>query len=387
MSRVRVAVSVTAEASARLVGEGPRRDFVELAAATAGEIVYQPAAARRRGLLAKLWGPHIRQAWSMARSSHPDDATFLDGEHLAMPYLAFAWLLRRQPARVVFLGHLLTKPWKLRLLWLVTRLRRSGTIVVHSVEQQKAAERFAGAGWGVALVPYQVDTAFWVPAPHTTGERPRILAVGSENRDYETLVRAVEGLEADVTIAAGSHWARTTAGAARLPANVEYRSEPLNFAGLRSLYQQADMVVVPLYDAPNQSGVTTILEAMSCARPVIVTASRGQRECIEGPLITANGALDLAATADRGPHLFTSMPASGVATGVYVPVCDPEALRAAITHLLEDPRQAARMGAAGRAVAERSFTTGRFAHALAELLMPQANAVARESAPLSVAAS
>ncbi len=368
MSRVRIAVSVTAEAAARLVHDGPRRDFLALAAEAAGEVVYQPSPGRRSGLLPKLFGPHLRLAWGLARTTSASDVTFLDGEHLAIPYLASAALLRRRPERTVFLGHLLTKRWKLALLWLTTRIGGNGTLIVHSVEQQAAARRYLGPRWRIVLMPYQVDTAFWTAPLSNPLARPRVLAVGSESRDYDILVRAVDGLECDVTIAAGSHWARSTARAASLPGNVTYLSEPLPFAGLRELYRQADVVVVPLHDVANQSGITTMLEAMSCGRPVIVTASRGQRECLRGPLMRADGTLDAAATEDRGPHHFDASAAHPGSTGLYVPAGDAPALRHAISRLCDCRGEAAAMGGCGRAAAETHFTTGRFAAAIAREL-------------------
>ena len=72
---VRLFVSVTAERAASLTAVGPRRDFVEIAKATGGQIVYAPSAggsgsARR---LARTYGrrggPHADAARGTACSS------------------------------------------------------------------------------------------------------------------------------------------------------------------------------------------------------------------------------------------------------------------------------------------------------------------------------
>ncbi|MCC7362939.1 MAG: glycosyltransferase family 4 protein [Dehalococcoidia bacterium] len=379
---VLLAVSASEAETARLTAGGPRRDFLELTEAVGGTVVYREGV-KARGWRAKLLGPHVRQAWRVAGMARRGDVIFADGEHVGLPLLLFLAVRGRRPARVVMLGHLLSKRWKLALLWLATRAGPRGQLVLHSVEQHAIAAPRLGRRWRARLVPYQVDTAFWhaqegVEPPG----RKLVVAVGSENRDYETLTAAARGIDADVVIAAGSHWARETAAAGELPANVRYLSEPLGFAELRELYARAAVVAVPLHDVPNQSGVTTILEAMSMGVPVVVTASRGQRECVTGPLVTGDGARDALATADRGLQVLGGAAAPG-ATGLYVPPGDVAALRAALAQLLGDAEARAALGAAGRASAVQSFDTDRFTAALAALLETPA---AREGRGVGAAA-
>jgi glycosyltransferase involved in cell wall biosynthesis len=376
-------VSTSQQEAESLTRDGPRRDFIELARACGGDLVFRRGSGKRPGLLGKLAGDHMAQAWTTARRLRPGDTVFADGEHNGLPFLAACFVLRKRPARVVMLGHLLSRPWKLPALWLATRLGIRGALVLHSVEQERIVRRWLGPGWNTRLVPYQVDTRFWTAADVPRPSPPLVIAVGSENRDHETLTRAADGLPIRVVIAAGSHWARSTAGAANLPPNVEYTSRALPFADLRELYRQAAIVVVAVHDVPNQSGVTTILEAMSCGKPVIVSASRGQRECITGPLMRAGGSLDPAATADRGPHVFApGSPRND--TGLYVPVGDVAALRNAIQHLLAGQSEGTRLGTSARAAAESTFTIEAFVGALAALLAPRespAGTPARSAVP------
>ena len=363
-------VSATRARTEALLRHGPRRDFIALAEATGADVRYQMIGARRAGLAAKMMGAHVRQAWRLAREVEPGAIVFADGEHNGIPFALMSGLLRRRPRRLVMLGHLLSRRWKLPLLWLATRAGPRGVLVLHSVEQRRIVKRWVGRRWRIVLVPYQVDTEFWAAdGASASADLPLVLAVGSENRDYATLVRAVEGLPVRVVIAAGSHWAREAAVAGETPPNVEYLSQPLGFAALRDLYRQAACVVVPLHDVANQSGVTTILEAMSCGRPVVVTASRGQQECIEGPLVTADGRLDAVTTTGRGPAAFGG-PAGGAATGLYVPPADEAALNAAIRRVLEHPGEASEMGAAARRAAVEHFSLERFVATLTALLAP-----------------
>ena len=252
MNRTILLVSTTLAEAQRLAVDGPRRDFLELARSAGAEIQHQ-SARRRNGIAGKLSGPHFGQAWRAAAACHAGDALFADGEHIGLPLQLFLALRRRRPGRLVVLGHLLTRPRKLALLWLATRVGPPGTLVLHSVEQERTVRRFVGWRWRISLAPYQVDTAYWTPGAglHGTGALPLVLAVGSENRDYATLVRAVEGLPVRVIIAAGSHWARETAqaGSAR---NVEYSGRPLPFAELRERYREAAVVVVPVHDVRSE---------------------------------------------------------------------------------------------------------------------------------------
>jgi glycosyltransferase involved in cell wall biosynthesis len=358
-------VSASEADTERLLADGPRRDFLELAAASGAVVRYRKGAARK-GLAGRVLGPHIRQAWSQAKATKRGDVIFADGEHLGLPLALLLGLLRRRPARVVMIGHLVSRRWKYPLLWLATRSVRRGTLVLHSVEQQRLVRRWVSGRWRIALVPYQVDTDFW----RTTDgpqEPAMLLAVGAENRDYDTLIDAVQGLPVQLVIAGGSHWARRDIStAADIPTNVTVLTEPLGFAALRDLYSEATAVVVPLVDVANQSGVTVLLEAMSMARPVIVTATTGQREVVRGPLVTADG--EIGVLEDRGPQHFGAI--AGAETGLYVAPGYSDALRMAIEILLAVPQRATAMGERGREVAVRSFSIDAFTAALAALLRP-----------------
>ena len=241
------------------------------------------------------------------------------------------------------LGHFVSRPWKRALFWLATRVGPAGLLLVHSERQLTNINRVLGRRWSVEFVQYHVDCRYWTPAG-TPPATPTIVAAGSENRDYECLVEAARGLDTQVVIAAGSHWARTLAGATDVPPNVTYLSEALPFAALRELYQRAMVVVVPLRNVANQSGVTTMLEAMACGVPIVVSATAGQREVLKAPLCRADSQLDAQTTADRGaPAESGAEPA-----GLYVPVCDSAALRAAIKRLLADAIESRKLGDAGR---------------------------------------
>jgi glycosyltransferase involved in cell wall biosynthesis len=386
-ARTWILVSATREESDRLADDGPVRDYLALASATGGRVRFVEGNRRREGVASRLAGAHVRQAWRAAALIHDGDRVFADGEHNGIPLALFLRLRGRRPRSLVMLGHLLSSPWKRRALWLASRVGTPATVLVHSVVQLRVAHGTLGRGWKAAITPFHVDTRFWQPAGDDRVEGPpAVVAAGSENRDYDTLVAAAARTPAvQVVIAAGSHWARraATAGEGPLPPNVEFVSETLSFARLRDLYARAAAVVVPLHDVENQSGVTTILEGMSMGLPAVVTATRGQRECVSGPLVSAGGALDWGATAGRGPHLFgMGTQDRRASTGVYVEPGDVDALAAALA-----------MAAAGtlpvlpgpgiRAFAQRWFDTEAFVERIAGALttgaLPSPRAADQES--------
>ena len=92
-----IGVSASETETRRLLANGPRRDFLELAAASGGEVVYRAEARRARGRLGRIAGPHIRQAWELARRAQPDDVVFVDGEHIGIPLLFFLAALPARP--------------------------------------------------------------------------------------------------------------------------------------------------------------------------------------------------------------------------------------------------------------------------------------------------
>lgn len=370
--RVLICVSATEKELTRLTESGLRRDFLELARLTQGQLCFSPERGRRRGWVGRLFGAHLQQAWVAAKRAASADVVFADGEHIGIPLAVFL-RLRRRNSRVVMLGHFVSKPWKRALLRLVSRVGVPGRVLVHSEIQEQAARNAVGGNWSVSLVPYQVDTSYWEDRRAEPGDT--ILAVGAEGRDYDTLLKAVEGLGLPVRIAAGSHWARKSVESDEAGDDVTWFSEPLPFDRLREEYENARLVVVPLLEVENQSGVTTVLEAMSMSRPVVLTATQGQREVVSGPLVRGEGQ-DPIAMPSRGAHLFgaagtvsraeaeagTSLFAD--ADGIYVPVGDASALRQAITLLSDDSTLARRIGKAGRETVQRSFTLESYAERL-----------------------
>ncbi len=285
---------------------------------------------RRAGRRRSPWLA-AQHAWAALGRRRGCQVVFSDGEHVGIP-LALAMRAARRRVPHLMLGHHLTT----RTKWPFFRILRAqddiSRILVHSPRQLALTRRLGIPDDKVALVPYSVDTEFWAPRPSEV--EGLVVAAGREHRDYATLAGACEGLPVRVFVAAGSRYSpsATERRPQRWPSNFEIGfAEPVR---LRDLYAQASVVVVPLLPTDFQAGVTTILEAMAMGRPVIVTATEGQRE-----LLVADAT-------------------------VTVPPGDPHALRAAISELLVDPERRCQMGRAARRAAAERFSLAQYVRML-----------------------
>jgi glycosyltransferase involved in cell wall biosynthesis len=179
-----------------------------------------------------------------------------------------------------------------------------------------------------------VDAQFWSEA----GAEPEPgLVVGAGNdrhRDHELLVRATGILRARRSAA---HLALATHHPVPVGRPLGVRYPRLDHRAMRTLYGRASVVALAVRPNLHLSGLTTILEAMACSRPVVATETPGMSEYV------AHGE-----------------------TGLLVPR-DAAKLAAAVEGLLRDPERARELGRRGREVLEERFTTAHLAAGLAEV--------------------
>ena len=130
----------------------------------------------------------------------------------------------------------------------------------------------------IELVLHPVDARFWRPTRSET--RKRIVSAGMLYRDYETLIKAVDGLDVEVRIAAASPWVYTEQSVSgfELPDNVEFVK--CNSVEMRQLYDSAQIVAVPLLPATTQAGSLVLYEAMAMGKPIVTTANGGNADIV-----------------------------------------------------------------------------------------------------------
>ncbi len=308
----------------KLAGEQPVSEFNMFSMRNAARIVStdqvrpgSPTSLRRRIALSRL----------VTGNGADHDVLLASGEDIGVP-LALASLVRRvaKPIWIILHGFsldnrkfaavtpVLRRARHVRYLCLSESLRRR-MVEVHGFDDA----RCHNAGYGI-------DTAFFQPGD-AAGE-PLVVAAGSANRDYGTLIAATEGLDVPVRVAADSLWRPKPAeiDLTVLPPSVEVGSAG-SYLGLRALYQRASFVVVPLHAAHHASGYAVIGEAMAMGKAVITTRTEAPSDLIvEGK------------------------------TGFYTKPGDIEELRDRITMLLNNPIRAREMGLAGARRMQREFS-------------------------------
>ena len=211
-----------------------------------------------------------------------------------------------------------------------------------SVQRRALIERIRFPSERVYLIRHYVDQMFYRPQQT---EEDMICAVGAEMRDYATFKEAVRGAGIRCHIAADHV---RIPGRIRLfgdrrvsiaeiggPSGTNITEGRMSLLELRNLYARSRFVVVPLLPSDTDNGVTCILQAMAMGKPVICSRTRGQVDVIE----------------------------EGV-TGLYVPVGDAAALRAAIMSLWNEPKRAQEMGRNARAYVEKYHTLEMFTAAV-----------------------
>ena len=342
-------------------GRRPRADYRVMAEVFGADVVDVTAAIAAGGrfaaLLQRVGGAGLLLGWHCFRHRRRYATIVTDSEQIGMPYAALTWLARRRP-RHVMISHRLSAPKKVVLHRALRLQRRVDVVAVYASSQQRfAVDRLGYRAEQVVLTPFMVDTEFWRDGAVEAAARPRPLlcAVGQELRDYPTMIAATRDLDVDVVLAAASPWSKRkdTTQDVDIPANVTVSSfHPFD---LRQLYTDASIVVVPLQDSDFQSGITTILEAMSMSRPLVCTLTAGQTDAV------VDGQ-----------------------NGVYVPLGDAAAMRRTIERLLADPDEAARLAAGARAWAEEHAAVERYAAGLARacgITPPAAGRTAPAAAP------
>lgn len=141
----------------------------------------------------------------------------------------------------------------------------------------------------VHLTEEQTDTHFFRPIPPsiTSIKRPIISSCGLEQRDYRTLAEATKDMDVDVRICAVSPNAKVNSRTFPdiIPENMQ--AKHYGWPELRQLYNDSAIVVLTMHDNHYQAGLTALMEAMACRRPVIMTKTNGlATELAEANLIT-----------------------------------------------------------------------------------------------------
>ena len=269
----------------------------------------------------KLLGMSAATAYLAVVQRQGADAIFTTGEDIGLP-LAMLLKLRGIRASHTMIAHSLS-PLKKRVFFRAGVGGHLDRVLCYATIQERLMlEELGLARSAVKRINYQADEHFFRPLD-VPEEPDLVCSAGQLLRDYDTLIRATDGLPVRVRIAAGSPWiAKELRPDGGLPAHVDWRK--YNRFELRELYARSSLAVVPIVQNDYQTGISTILEMMAMGKCVIASRTRGQTDTIIDNV-----------------------------NGVYVPPGDAGALRATIQRLLASPEERARLGRAARAYVEK----------------------------------
>jgi len=261
--------------------KGPRHTVQQLARKLDAEI-HQPERSRISlvdRLLSRLYAfpEHWGLARHLSRELHDEDIVYCSGQDVGLP-IAILAKLRNSRARIAVST---MDPGSRRFGILVTVFRLNKSIKLFTVndkfKKSILQDKFRIPSNRILVLPEQTDAEFFRPCAGTMAKsRPILASAGLEQRDYATLARAVEDLDVDLKICAFSPNASTKQVVAmpdKTPKNMEMKF--YEFAELRNLYCSADLVVVSLLKNDYSAGLTVLMEAMACRRPIVITRNSG----------------------------------------------------------------------------------------------------------------
>jgi glycosyltransferase involved in cell wall biosynthesis len=218
---------------------------------------------------------------------------------------------------------------------------RVGTIVAYGWgEAEELGTWLADTPARVEFVPFGVDTESFRPEPAVAGGGEDVVSVGADpRRDFRLLVQLAQRLpERTFRIVTTREHTRTLGD---VPANVRLEVD-VPLARVRERLQAAGVVVLPVRANTYSGATTTMLQAMACGKPVVVTET---------------------AAIEHGYRLEDGVNVQLVHAGDLV------ALDAAVTAVLSSDALARGLGLRARETVEHHFTWERYAGRIRDLLL------------------
>jgi len=279
-------------------------------------------------------------ARELARSLDGRDTILATGEDIGFT-IATAMPRASSRAKLCVLVHNPDRP-RIRYMFWRYRLRDRIDCFITSTRHKIdiLQKKFGVPTDRLFYIEEQTDVRFFAPGSAGSNKpRPVIGSGGLEQRDYVTLAQATEDMDVDVRVCAMSPNATARADTFPKPIPENMHVGRHDWPELRQLYRDSDIVVVSTKENKYQAGLTTLFEAMACARPVIMTRADApvDRLAQEGRIIA-------------------------------VPPADPAAMREAISDLLANPARAQQMAERGREAVMKGHTSERYVSDIVELL-------------------
>ena len=311
-------------------------------------------------LLSKIIGkPHH---WALARQvlaqTCSDDVIYCCAEDVGLPLALLALFKKDRPRLVV--NVMCPERWRPKLLLKWFQLHRNiNAFTVNTAQKAQTLRDMLNLPEDtVTCLTEQTDKQFFYPEPGTMEKhRPLIASAGLEQRDYITLANATHQLDLDVKVCAVSPNATSKTQCKipeQPPKNMEMRY--FDWVELRDLYRSADITVVSLINNTYAAGLTVLMEAIACRKPVIITKTMG---------------------------LATEMAEKGLVWGVQPD--SPEELKAVITYVLSHSEEASARAEAAYQHYLENHTSEQYVEQVSRLLQRVANSATCSDADEAVA--
>ena len=226
--------------------------------------------------------------------------------------------------------------------------RRLDTVVAYGWSEVDELRRWLGGeGPKVEFVAFGVDTEYFRPEQEAVIEHD-VVSIGADpRRDFGLLLEVARRLpERSFRIVASADNAR---GIGNVPANVRLEVD-VPFGRIRECLLAGRVVALPVRENSYSGATTTLLQAMSCGKPVVVSRT---------------------SAIARGYHLEDDVNCR------LVPPGDPDAFGRALTGALDDRTRAEALGLRARETVQRHLTWSGYTHEIGRLLADAADRQAR----------
>ena len=211
-----------------------------------------------------------------------DDIVFCPGEEIGIPLASICHAREKKPKIVV---------WFHRITGLRTRIALKLFKISRSVDLSVVSSRpnknFLNSylkieSDRILFLWHPIDSNYFSPGLASANKtKPIIASVGLEQRDYRLLAAATEKLDVDVKVAGFSQFQSRIAKnfPQVMPDNMT--NKKYSSSELMQLYYDADVIVIPLKENRGAAGITVLLEAMSCKKPIVCIRTKGLADILD----------------------------------------------------------------------------------------------------------
>ena len=216
-----------------------------------------------------------------------NDVVFCPGEEIGVPLANICRTKEKRPKIVVWF-HRITGLRSRIALKILRTSRAVDLAVVSSLPNQQFLNNYLNIPRDrILFLRHSIDSNYFAPKLRSANHiKPIIASIGLEQRDYRLLAAATAKLDVEVKVAGFSQFQSRIAKnfPKVMPDNMT--NKKYQFSELMQLYYDADLVVIPLKENVGAAGITVLLEAMSCKKPIVCVRTKGLANLLDEKAVT-----------------------------------------------------------------------------------------------------